>query len=448
MENLNISHVLERSSQYEAMRSILLNFEDQKKDNTSIRRGIYVYGMPGAGKTCFVNEVLRSLDYDIIQYDAGDVRNKAAIESITQNNMADKNVMHMFNKRTKKIAVVMDEIDGMNSGDKGGINTLIRLVREKKTKKQKSEDITYNPIICIGNYKIDKKIKELMKVCHNIELKQPTQKQISVLVHKLIPESIDNKELADNIIQFAQQDLRRLHTFYTIYQRNGGNLEMTGNIFGLKTHNEDTKSITRNLIQNHHCFSEHQHMINETDRTIIGLLWHENIIDTLCKLPLDKAMPIYHKILKNICFADYIDRITFQKQIWQFNEMSSIIKTFYSQQIYHDNMKKECLRPSRSQTEIRFTKVLTKYSTEYNNSVFIQCLCHKTGMDKRDLQAYFLKLKHMTEEEQAQEMGVLDSFGISSLDLNRMIRYLECTTTNKRSITSLEDEVDGMLESI
>ena len=200
--------------------------------------------MPGAGKTCFVNEVLRSLDYDIIQYDAGDVRNKAAIESITQNNMADKNVMHMFNKRTKKIAVVMDEIDGMNSGDKGGINTLIRLVREKKTKKQKSEDITYNPIICIGNYKIDKKIKELMKVCHNIELKQPSHAQMSRLVHRLIPTSIENNAIVNSIAQFAQQDLRRLHTFYTIYQRNNGNIEMTQSIFGLKTHNEDTKSIT------------------------------------------------------------------------------------------------------------------------------------------------------------------------------------------------------------
>ncbi len=36
----------------------------------------------------------------------------------------------------------MDEIDGMNSGDKGGINTLIKLIRPKKTKKQKKEEIT------------------------------------------------------------------------------------------------------------------------------------------------------------------------------------------------------------------------------------------------------------------------------------------------------------------
>ena len=41
----------------------------------------------------------------------------------------------MFTKK-KRIVIVMDDIDGMNSGDKGGINTLIKLIRHKKTKKQ------------------------------------------------------------------------------------------------------------------------------------------------------------------------------------------------------------------------------------------------------------------------------------------------------------------------
>ena len=68
----------------------------------------------------------------------------------------------------------MDEIDGMNNGDKGGINALIRLIRPKKTKKQRLEDTTRSPVICISNYHVDKKIKELMKVCHTFELKTPT----------------------------------------------------------------------------------------------------------------------------------------------------------------------------------------------------------------------------------------------------------------------------------
>ena len=35
----------------------------------------------------------------------------------------------------------MDDIDGMNNGDKGGINSLIKIIRPKKTKKQKTRGI-------------------------------------------------------------------------------------------------------------------------------------------------------------------------------------------------------------------------------------------------------------------------------------------------------------------
>ena len=121
------------------------------------KRGIYIYGAPGSGKTHFVRCILKKLDYDVISYDAGDIRNKSIIEMITKHNMSDKNVISLFHGKIKKIAIMMDEIDGMNSGDKGGINALIKLIRPKKTKKQKKENTTMTPIICIGNYHIDKK---------------------------------------------------------------------------------------------------------------------------------------------------------------------------------------------------------------------------------------------------------------------------------------------------
>ena len=64
----------------------------------------------------------------MIMYDAGDIRNKSIIDTITKHNMSDQNILSMFYGKTQKIAIVMDEIDGMNSGDKGGINSLIKLI--------------------------------------------------------------------------------------------------------------------------------------------------------------------------------------------------------------------------------------------------------------------------------------------------------------------------------
>ena len=113
--------------------------------------------------------------------------------------------------------------------------------------------------------------------------------------------------------------------------------------------------------------------MNETDRTSIGLLYHENIIDYLEKLnknDKEKIINVYSKLLSNITFSDYIDRITFQKQIWIFNEMTSLIKTMYNNYIFSENKKNKKINIDN---EIRFTKVLTKYSTEYNNITFIQC---------------------------------------------------------------------------
>jgi Cdc6-like AAA superfamily ATPase len=175
MEMIDFNKVLNRKKMCDQIKSFLNEFDLNKHDLT-FKRGIYIYGNPGTGKTLFVENLLKDINYDIIKYDAGDIRNKSIIDTITKHNMSDKNVLSLLQKKNKKIAIVMDEIDGMNNGDKGGINSLIKLIRPKKTKKQKLEEITLNPIICIGNYHIDKKIKELMKVCYSYEIKNPSNK--------------------------------------------------------------------------------------------------------------------------------------------------------------------------------------------------------------------------------------------------------------------------------
>ena len=419
MDQLNINEVLNRQQNVLKMIETLKEFE-LNKHNCLFKKGIYVYGEPGTGKTTFVMELLKNLNYDVVRYDAGDIRNKSIIDTITKHNMSDKNIMSMFHKNVKKIAIVMDEIDGMNNGDKGGINTLIKLIRPKKTKKQKQEEVTLNPIICIGNYHIDKKIKELMKVCTTIELKTPSQPQMTTIIKKLMPSM--EQPLQQNVVHFVQSDLRKLHSIYNIYQNKNSILknDIIHSMFQVKTYNDDTKKITQKLINNNYNITDHLSIMNETDRTIVGLLWHENIIDVLGKMKPNASIPVYLKLLNNICFADYIDRITFQKQIWQFNEMSSIIKTFKNNKVYHDSFKK---KPKYNPQEVRFTKVLTKYSTEYNNSLFIQNLCQQLGMDKKDIFSFFLDLKNKYNDN---EISVLfENYEITKLDINRIYRYID-----------------------
>jgi len=436
MDQLNINELLNRQPEIAKIKDALREFE-LNKHNCLFKKGIYVYGEPGTGKTSFVMKALKEMNYDVVSYDAGDIRNKSIIDTITKHNMSDKNIMSMFHKNIKKIAIVMDEIDGMNNGDKGGINTLIKLIRPKKTKKQKTEEITLNPIICIGNYHVDKKIKELMKVCSVIELKPPSLPQMSNIVKLIMPDIED--ELQSKLVEFIQRDLRKLNAIYNIQKNKTGvlNYDVINKLFQVKTYNDDAKKITQKLINNGHNINEHSTIMNETDRTIVGLLWHENIIDVLGKMKPNVSIPIYLKLLNNICFADYIDRITFQKQIWQFNEMSSIIKTFNNNKIYHDSVKK---KPKYNPLEVRFTKVLTKYSTEYNNSLFIQNLCQQLGMDKKDVFSFFLDLKNKYNDN---DFGPLfENYEITKLDINRIYRYLD-----KFTKIDAEDSDDCVIDS-
>ena len=495
MEMINLNTLLDRQEEVNKMRDILTNFE-QTKHNLTTKKGIYIYGDPGTGKTTFVTNILKELGYDIIKYDAGDIRNKSIIDTITKHNMSDKNVMSMFHKKVKRIAIIMDEIDGMNNGDKGGINSLIKIIRPKKTKKQRLEDITLNPIICIGNYHMDKKIKELMKVCNVIELKSPTPIQMNNIINHIIP-AIDNS-IKPNIVSFIQGDLRKLTTIYELYKNKQDilNNNIIKNIFLMKSYNDDTRQITKKLINNNYLLKDHLTIMNETDRTIVGLLYHENIIDVIGKQPKEQSIPFYLTLLSNMCFADYIDRITFQKQIWQFNEMSSLIKTFNNNRLYHEsflqnntntssnsstsitnntitnntnntitnntnntitnntnntitnnttsNTSNNNIKQKFNPAEVRFTKVLTKYSTEYNNSIFIQNLCQQLGMDKKDMYAFFLDIKNKYPVGDTEILQLFENYEITKLDINRIYRYLDKYT--KEDAEDTEDIVISDIE--
>jgi DNA polymerase III delta prime subunit len=455
-----MNKILERQYIAQEIRTILQDFDTNCK-NIQFKKGIYIYGSPGSGKTHFVVELLKELNYDIIKYDAGDVRNKTLIETITSNNVASRNVLHMMARKVKKIAIVMDEIDGMNNGDKGGITSLIKLIRQKKTKKQRQESMTMNPIICIGNYYMDKKIKELMKVCNTFELKTPNNEQIASLLAQSMPELPE--QTYSKMIDYVQGDLRKYDFIKLIYEKNRGILldeETMTNIFHVKSYNDDSKKITQKLIEKPANIREHTKIMNETDRTIVALLWHENIVDAISKYENSRSIPFYFRILENMCFADFMDRITFQNQIWQFNEMSSLIKTFYNNKLYHetftnhepkDDSKDEPIK-STSNTDIRFTKVLTKYSTEYNNILFVYHLCQQMNIDKKDLIAFFQELRLfyggldvlLQPDTLNAVEHMFENTEIDKLDIRRMYRYLEKNV--KKDCSLIEDDFDDESE--
>jgi DNA polymerase III delta prime subunit len=433
-----MNEILGREVMVEDIANILKRFDNN--NNSLEKKGIYVYGSPGCGKTEFVVSLLKDLGYDVIKYDAGDVRNKSLIETMTSNNVSNRNVLDMMRGKVKKIAFVMDEIDGMNNGDKGGINTLIKLIRQKKTKRQKLEHFTMNPVVCIGNYYVDKKIKELMKVCHTFELKPPTPEQMNVLLTQSVP-SMASHPLRSSVLEYIQGDLRKLNFIQDLATRKPHLLTESTlqNIFQIKTFSEDSKKITERLLQRPADMHDHNLIMNDNERTIVALLWHENVADLLVP-KLQGRLPFYVKALDNMCFADYMDRITFQNQIWLFNEMSSLIKTFHNNAMLHSTFPQ---LEGKYKGPVRFTKVLTKYSTEYNNGLFLYNLSQDLNVDRKDLIALFQELRLMYGEDASSGSDdILELFqntSVTKLDMKRMYRYLD-KTVKKLAVAEEEEE--------
>ena len=448
MDHVYLNETFHRTQTETQIKHILRNFEENQH-SPNLKRGIYIYGTPGCGKTSFVHNLLKSLDYDVISYNAGEVRNKSLFQTIDSNHTSNRNVLELMKRKVKRIAIVMDEIDGMNNGDKGGIDALIKLIRQKKTKKQKLENTTSNPIICIGNHENDKKIRELMKACHTFELETPTNLQITNVLHDYLPvyDRFDS-ELKMEMLQYIQGDLRKLTFLCNLWKNNPELMTMQNikNIFHVKMSNEDAKKITWKLFQAPVTLEKHNIFMNETDRTTVALLWHENVILYLSKMPPEEALPFYGILLSHMCFADYIGRITFQSQIWQFNEMTSLIKTFYNNNLFHEKIKKrQNIKQSFTKENIDFTKVLTKYSTEYNNYLFIQGLCQKMNLEKKDVFSFFQELRIMYSNSKQNSdwyqslENMFEKDDIEPLDIKRIFRFMDKNVKKEEEIVEDED---------
>jgi hypothetical protein len=245
------------------------------------------------------------------------------------------------------------------------------------------------------------------------------------------------------IEKYAMGDLRKIGFIQKLYDKQPEliNPEILQKILNIKTFNEDTNKITKSLVAHPYKMEDHNLLMNETDRTTVSLLWHENIVDVIPP----NSFPFYLRFLDNVCYSDYIDRITFQNQIWHFNEMSSLMKTFNNNRLFH-------LLENRSKKleEVRFTKVLTIYSTEYNNIEFIYDLCQKLDMDKKDVISLFQELRifYLSKKiDVVNDVNVLnlvekvfETYEINKLDIKRMYRYLDKNVKKDVVVDELDDE--------
>ena len=189
-------------------------------NRTAIKKGLLFTGPPGLGKTSLAHLLLNQFGYQIKEFNASDIRS----QSLVNQNMYDLICISNVNKDSKPIAIIMDEVDGMLTGDRGGIEELLSFMQPNKGRKSRKKTKTTNkkirtnvwgpPIICIcntGNVK-QSTLTNLRKCCVEINFTKPSSKDINQIIDRVLEaEKFDiSPEAREEIIQFSQGDFRRL----------------------------------------------------------------------------------------------------------------------------------------------------------------------------------------------------------------------------------------------
>ncbi|CZT98208.1 hypothetical protein C923_00371 [Plasmodium falciparum UGT5.1] len=124
-------------------------------------------GPAGIGKTTTAKIVSEASGYNVIEFNASDERNKAAVEKISEMATGGYSIMSLNNRKLTKTCIIMDEVDGMSSGDKGGSTAILKLIEKTKC-----------PIICICNDRQNNKMRTLANKCYDLKFSMPQKNSV------------------------------------------------------------------------------------------------------------------------------------------------------------------------------------------------------------------------------------------------------------------------------
>ncbi len=132
-------------------------------------RAALLSGAPGIGKTSTVRLLGQELGYEVREYNASSVRSKNSIrDSVAY--LAGNSLLNQ-----KPFVILMDEVDGMSAGDRGGNAAVIEVIKK-----------TQVPIICICNDRGSQKIRSLAGHCYDLKFAKPMKQQVGRGIQKTL----------------------------------------------------------------------------------------------------------------------------------------------------------------------------------------------------------------------------------------------------------------------
>ena len=337
---------------------------------------LFLYGPPGIGKTTLARAALEAAGYRVVEWNASQHRHKAAVEESLIPLLNSRNVADFFRPEgPRNLGVVLDEIDGMSVGDKGGLSELVRILKEYGGD---------NAIICISNEWMEKKFQPFQKICQTFSVTAPTEDDVYALICSHITNTKqDLRKLAADLLSIHSGDLRKILQSLREIKKdmmdgklNVGQIRETIEVGLADAHalgsnrirrSETIKSAVGQLLRGSLDMTA-EVPLNNNDLNLAGLHLHESL-PTWIKRYIgnsEDGYNMYKSTFQTILASDRLDYYTFFFQHW------TLFPLTYQAKLQSVNQKLFCGSVGEGQAaswkddNMEYTAVLSKQSMLYN----------------------------------------------------------------------------------